>query len=147
MTFDPAWIRGSAPTAVETIFYDGQCGLCHRVVRFVLAEDAHAVFRLAPLQGTAFEHALPAPVRARLPDSFLVLTADGRVASRSDAAIHVLERLGGLWRIAGAALRLVPRTWRDRAYDAIGRNRHALFARPIAACPLTPPHLRGRFLA
>jgi hypothetical protein len=37
-TFDPAWVK---PFGAETemIFYDGHCGLCHRAVRFVLAED------------------------------------------------------------------------------------------------------------
>src|SRR2546426_853835 len=38
-TFDPAWVKVRPITATELLFYDGHCGLCHRAVRFVLAED------------------------------------------------------------------------------------------------------------
>ena len=51
-TFDPGWIRSPRP-AGEHIFFDGHCGLCHRFVRFVLAEDQSAKpLSFAPLQGT-----------------------------------------------------------------------------------------------
>lgn len=146
-TFDPAWVRGASPAAVERVFYDGRCGMCHGVVRFILAEDTTARFRLSPLQGATFARTVPAQIRAALPDSFIVVGDDGAVLSRSDAIVHVLRRLGGLWRVAGALLRAVPRSWRDAAYDAIGSRRHLAASTPAALCPLTPPHLRDRFLA
>ncbi|MGD9856799.1 MAG: thiol-disulfide oxidoreductase DCC family protein, partial [Planctomycetaceae bacterium] len=33
------------------VFFDGVCGLCSRVVDFVMARDPQGVFRFAPLQG------------------------------------------------------------------------------------------------
>src|SRR2546422_4747254 len=39
LTLDPGWIRPRGAPAPERLFYDGSCGLCHRAVRFVLAED------------------------------------------------------------------------------------------------------------
>ena len=40
---------------VATIFYDGDCGLCHRAVRVVLAADPEGrAFRFAPLGGETF---------------------------------------------------------------------------------------------
>lgn len=147
LTFDPAWLRAPAVRGTETIYYDGTCGLCHRVVRFVLAEDRTRAFALAPLQGAAFGRALPEAQRRALPDSFVVQRADGAVLLRSDAAAHVLLQLGGLWRVAGAMLQRVPRRARDAVYDAVGRSRQRWFRRPGQLCPLVPDHLRGRFLA
>lgn len=146
-TFDPAWIAPKAAVRTETIYYDGSCGLCHRVVRFVLAEDRGGALRLGPLQGAAFAAALPDSQRHALPDSFVVLREDGSVLLRSAAAAHILQRLGGLWRLLGILLECVPRALRDTVYDAVGRSRQKWFARPDALCPFVPEHLRDRFLA
>ena len=48
LTFDPKWIPTKQSDAQEWIFYDGTCGLCHRVVRFVLvAEERRQVLVFA----------------------------------------------------------------------------------------------------
>jgi predicted DCC family thiol-disulfide oxidoreductase YuxK len=147
-TFDPAWIPRRAPGVTETLFYDGACGLCHRAVRFVLAEDTDgAAFRFAPLRSDTFVAHVPEGERARLPDSLVLLAADGRVLTRSAAVRHLMERLGGVWRALAVAARVFPARLQDAAYDTIARIRHRLFARPQEACPLLPPHLRRRFLA
>ncbi len=143
-TFDPAWIPARAGAAGR-VFYDGSCGLCHRFVRFVLAEDrAGNAFRFAPLQGETFAAAVPAAERARLPDSVVVVTHDGRTLVRSAAAIHVLDRLGGLWRAFALLVRAVPRPVRDAGYDAIAGVRKRMFAKPDGACPLAPRVLAER---
>ena len=59
-TFDPAWLPAPKAAAREQVYYDGHCGLCHRVVRFILAEDAQRHFRLGALQGSGFAAALDA---------------------------------------------------------------------------------------
>jgi predicted DCC family thiol-disulfide oxidoreductase YuxK len=143
-TFNPAWLRAAEATP-DTLFYDGYCGLCHRTVRFVLAEDRPGAFRFAPLDSDAFRAAVPVSERAGLPDSIVIVRADGTRLVRSDAVVHVLHRLGGMWRVAGALLAWVPVVFRNTAYDFVGRIRRRLFAPPAAACPLLPPHLRGRF--
>jgi predicted DCC family thiol-disulfide oxidoreductase YuxK len=146
VTFDPAWVRPRPGVAPDTVFYDGGCGLCHRAVRFLLAEDrAGTTFRFAPLGGMTFRANVPEAERAKLPDSFVVLTPEGAVLSRATAARHVLQRLGGLWRVLGWPAGLVPGAVLDRAYDAVARVRRRLFARPADACPLLPAHLRARF--
>ena len=147
-TFDPGWVPGApaAGGAPETLFYDGTCGLCHRTVRFVLAEDPGGrAFRFAPLQGALFRSALDDGARAGLPDSLVVLTADGRVLTRSRAVRHLLSRLGGLWGVAARLAGVVPVPLGDAAYDLVARVRHRLFARPPEACPLLPARLRSRF--
>ena len=146
LTFDPDWVPARPAARPEEVYYDGQCGLCHRVVRFILAEDRAGALRLGPLQGSAFASALDDAARRALPDSFVVRRADGGVLLRSAAAAHVLERLGGLWRLGGWLLMRIPQAVRDRAYDFVGSVRQRLFARPAGMCPMVPADLRERFL-
>ena len=138
-------VESSAPRA-ERIFYDGHCGLCHRAVRFVIARDAEGrLFRYAPLQGATFAALVSAERRARLPDSVVVLTDDGRLLIRSDAFIHILRRVGGFWRVIGAIIAVIPRVLRDGVYDFIARVRYRIFGRRAEVCPVTPAELRARF--
>ena len=143
---DPGWIprrRGASPTQV---FYDGHCGLCHRFVRLVLAEDLDGrAFRFAPLDSAAARAAYDAREQASLPDSVVVRTPEGETLVRSRGALHVLARLGGMWRLVGALLGIVPRSLLDAAYDVVARVRHRIFGRTATACPIEPPHLAARF--
>lgn len=132
--------------STELLFYDGHCGLCHGAVRFVLARDPDgAAFRFAPLGGVAFEMAVPAAQRAALPDSMAVLTRGGELLLRSDAAVHVLGRLGGVWRVLGGMLGVVPRSIRDAGYDYVARHRKSWFGEVEDSCPVVPAALRARF--
>ena len=98
-TFDPSWVPARELSARENIFYDGSCGLCHWAVRFVIGEDlSERKFQFAPLGGKAFESLIPSARQVGLPDSLVVLTAEGLVLVRSGAAIHILRRLGGVWK-------------------------------------------------
>ena len=129
----------------DLLFYDGACGLCHHSVRFVLARDRAGAFRFAPIGGPTFEAAVPTAVRSGLPDAFVVKRADGTILVRSDAAVHILGKLGGGWRALAAALRVVPRPLRDVAYDRVAAGRKRWFAKPDDACPVVPADLRARF--
>jgi predicted DCC family thiol-disulfide oxidoreductase YuxK len=144
-TFDPGWIR-PLPAATERLFYDGHCGLCQRSVRLILAEDATgAAFRFAPLQGETFQSSIPAKERDALPLSLVVQTETGELLTRSTGVLHIMRRLGGVWRLLAAFLVLIPAGLRDRLYDGVARIRLHLFARPAEVCPLMTPQLRARF--
>jgi predicted DCC family thiol-disulfide oxidoreductase YuxK len=146
LTFDPAWIRAREPHSEELIFYDGTCGLCHRVVRFVLAEDRVGKFAFSPLQGETFKQTVNEKIRKELPDSFVVVDQSGRLLLRSDAVIHISTRLGGLWKVLGTLLAVAPRWVRDGGYALVGAIRDRLFANPDGYCPTVPPELRVRFI-
>lgn len=144
-TFDPAWVKVRA-AGISTLFYDGGCGLCHRAVRALLAEDRDgAAFRFAPLEGARFEALVPEPARADLPDSLVLITPDGGRHTRSGAILEAAQRLGGVWGLGARALSLLPAAPLDAAYDAVARVRQRLFAPPAEACPLVPDELRARF--
>src|SRR4029077_14556670 len=122
------------------------CGLCHRTVRFVLAENSgNDGFRFAPLQGETFQLLVPVEQRAGLPDSIVIRTADGSLLARSDAVVRLLERLGGGWRILGAILAAIPRGLLDALYDFIARVRFRVFGKRDDLWPIVPPALRQRF--
>ena len=137
--------RGDEPI----ILYDGVCGLCNRLNRFVLARDPSGRFRFAPLQGRLAGELLARHGRdpGDLDTLYLVLghgRPDERLLGKSDAALWVLRELGGGWRAAGP-LRVLPRWLRDLGYDAVARTRYRLFGR-YDSCPLPAPEHRGRFL-
>ncbi len=130
----------------ELLFYDGHCGLCHRTVKFVLRRDRSGnAFRFAPLQGSTFQARVSAERRAGLPDSIVVLTAEGALVARSDAFLHILRRLGGGWRVLAGSIAVIPRPLRDAVYNFIARIRYRIFGRRDDVCPVTPPELRARF--
>ena len=132
--------------APERLFYDGTCALCHGAVRFVLARDRDgSAFRFAPLDSDAFRRVAPPEARRALPDSLVVETGDGRLLTRSDAVIRVLERLGPPWPLLGRLARVVPRPLRDLVYDLVARVRYRVFGREPEACPVIPKQLRSRF--
>jgi predicted DCC family thiol-disulfide oxidoreductase YuxK len=142
----PGLLPGARRGTLDHVFYDGSCGLCHRAVRFLIAEDASGTaFRYAPLGGDAFR-AVAGDVMD-LPDSMVAKTAAGALLVKSDAVLHLGRRLGGYWRLLATLGGLVPRALRDPAYDFVARIRYRLFARPKEACPMLPPDLRARFSA
>jgi predicted DCC family thiol-disulfide oxidoreductase YuxK len=131
-----------SPPAI--VLFDGVCNLCNASVRFVLDRDPAGRFRFASLQSEAGRRLLEAH---RLPTdelSTVVVVADGRAYTRSDAALRIARGLGGGWPALGA-LRLVPRPLRDAAYGVVARNRYRWFGRK-EECMLPTPEQRSRFL-
>jgi predicted DCC family thiol-disulfide oxidoreductase YuxK len=132
----------------DLVLYDGGCGLCHRSVSYLARRDRDGSrFRFAPLGGETAGARLAQPDAGGFPaGTVVVLTADGRVLLRSDAALHALGRLGGGWRALAAAFRAVPRPLRDAVYRLVARLRRRLFPPPSGACPRLPAGLAARFL-
>lgn len=129
-----------------TVFYDGHCGLCHGLVRFLIASDpGGSRFDYAPLQGEYCATVIPQAQRQRLPDSVVVRTHDRQLLVKAAAVLYVLMRIGGPWHALGIALNWLPPALLDFAYDGIARLRRRLFTTPTTICPLVPPDLQHRF--
>ncbi len=126
------------------IVFDGFCALCNGWVDFLLKHDLHARYHFAAMQTPAGRALLASHgLDPDDPMSLLLLDEDGSHTD-SDAVIAVLVGLGRVWRTA-AALRLLPRVARDRAYRFIARNRYRWFGKK-SACYLPTPRQRERFL-
>jgi predicted DCC family thiol-disulfide oxidoreductase YuxK len=137
------------------LLYDGVCALCNGVVQFLMKHDGLDKFRYAPLQSSLGREVLARFDIHTFPDGVMLLTEaltpGERLYQRSDAVAEALQLLGGrdgpggYWRLAGRALRLVPRPWRDWGYGIVARFRYRLFGR-YDTCPIPPPEQRGRLL-
>ncbi len=131
------------------LLFDGVCGFCNRAVRTVLRFDRRGSLRFAALDGD-FARTIVArhPAIARV-DSMVFVDEPGRpgerIAVRSDAALRVLDYLGGPWKAALTAARLVPRPVRDRLYDRFAGVRYRVFGK-YDTCPIPPPEVRARFI-
>jgi predicted DCC family thiol-disulfide oxidoreductase YuxK len=149
-----ATIAGATSTAGATspiLFFDGECGLCDRFIRFSMANDSRGMLRAAPLNGVTATRLLP-PFQSVLANVDSVVLYAPATASRgasvqvySDAALSVLRLLGGGWSVAGVAGWVVPRWIRDVAYKALAKRRFQIFGR-VEACQLWPPEWRARML-
>jgi predicted DCC family thiol-disulfide oxidoreductase YuxK len=112
--------------AQPMIVYDKKCMLCSVSMAFVIRHDRQHVFRLVPAQSALgraayLEHGLDPDALATM-----IVVADGRARTESDAALYVLAALGWPWRAAAAA-RVVPRFVRDGVYRWVARNRYRWF--------------------
>jgi predicted DCC family thiol-disulfide oxidoreductase YuxK len=149
-TFDPRWFPARARISGEyLILFDGTCGLCDRVVQFLLAEDREHLFRFSPLQGESATTLRRRHERAIGESESIVLVTNFQSASetvriRSDAFLAACDALGGLWRVLSWA-RVVPRPIRDWFYDVIAKNRYALFGR-YAQCRVPSGETQRRFI-
>ena len=131
------------------VLYDGVCGLCNRLVQFLLAVDHRAIFDFASLQSATgraiIERAGGHPDELH---SFCVSanyrTARARVITKGAAALFVAGELGWPWKLAGL-LRALPSGWLDRAYDLVARNRYRIFGR-LEQCLAPRPEFRDRFI-
>ena len=79
------------------VLYDGECGLCDRLVQWLLRHDRDGILSYAALQG---ETAKPY-VTGDMDTMVFVERGDGgstRVFERSRGVFRILQKLGGIWR-------------------------------------------------
>ena len=136
----------SAPAGV--VLFDGVCGLCNRTVDFLLRADRRDRLRFATLQGPAAASLLAGRgLPLDLQTVIYLRHLDGaapELLERSNAILAILRDLGGGWR-AAAALRIVPRPWRDALYRLVAGRRYRWFGKRDT-CRLPTPEERPRFL-
>lgn len=138
-----------SPPGTEIVLYDGVCGLCNGLVRFVLRRDRRRRFRFASLQSAFARELLGRHGRdPRDLDTLYVVVGPGgkaeRLIDKSRAVLHVLHGIGGPWALAAVA-GLCPTGLLDAAYDLVARRRYRLFGR-YEACPMPEDKWRDRFL-
>lgn len=132
------------------VFYDGVCGLCDHLLRFLIRRDRRQRLAFAPLQGTLAKTVLlPRGIVPSDLDSIYVIadwrTPSERLLNRSRAIIHAFLQLGGVWRLAARAASVLPASLADRVYDFVAVRRYRTFGR-FDTCPIPPSEWRDRFL-
>lgn len=126
------------------ILFDGVCGWCTGWVQFLIKRDTNKWFQFAPLQSPLGQHLL---TTYNLPQenfsTFVVVTPEGYF-TKSTAALHIMHRLGGMWRIWYVFI-LIPKSLRDRVYDFIAQYRYQLRG-TLTSCYRPPQEYQDRFL-
>ena len=131
------------------VLYDGVCGLCNRLVLFLLKNDQRAVFSFASLQ-SATGKALVARWGGDPEDltSFYVVTdfrtPEARIVTKSAATLFVARELRWPWKLARVA-GILPAALRDRLYDVVARSRYRVFGR-YEQCLIPSEESRSRFI-
>jgi predicted DCC family thiol-disulfide oxidoreductase YuxK len=132
------------------VFYDGVCGLCNRLVQFLLKHDREGRLRFASLQSDFAAKVLgrhgfdPKDL-----DTVHVVEnydqPDERVLQRSDAILRAGRELGGFWAASSSIAKVVPRPLRDFVYRLVATNRYRMFGK-FDACMLPDANQRSKFL-
>ena len=139
----------SPQTTGPVLLYDGECGLCNRVVRLLLRLDRGARLRFVRLQSAAGQAYLRAHGLPPADFDSLVFVPDWarreqpEFLRRTDGVIAAL-RAAGRPGCAGT-LAVFPAAWRDAGYRLVARWRYRIVGawRPR---PLARPEWLARFI-
>lgn len=131
------------------VLYDGVCGLCNGLNQFLLKRDPDDHFRFASLQSEFSTTLLKRyDINAVDLDTVYVVAdygqASQRLLARSDAILHVLGRLGGVWGLLRIG-RVLPKSLRDALYNLVARNRYRVFGK-YDVCLMPEDRYRRKFL-
>jgi predicted DCC family thiol-disulfide oxidoreductase YuxK len=130
------------------VFFDGECGICDRMVRFLIKADKYKKLQFAPLQGeTAKKFLVGLPKRYRGEDTIVLLENWNKDERRfyilGKATLRIFWLLGGWWLLIGW-FSFVPGVFYNWIYRIFARHRHQLF--PLKECGLTEALHKDRFL-
>ena len=131
------------------LLYDGVCGLCSRLVRFVSKRDRQDQFRFAMLEGERAQSLLSrhGVEPSDLGTAYVVVDygePQAHVLGRARAVLFVLQQLGGVWRVV-AWLRVMPTPLLDLGYRVVAALRYRLFGKD-QTCRVPAPDERAKFL-
>ena len=137
------------PMTNPIVLYDGVCGLCNRLIQFLLKRDRRDRLRYASLQSD-FAAAI-VKRHGKDPqdlDTFYLVedyeTANERLLDRSDAIMSLGPQLGGVYSLAPIG-KVLPRFFRDWVYNLVARNRYRVFGK-FESCMMPDPRHRRKFL-
>lgn len=126
------------------VLFDGVCNLCNGAVNFLIDHDTSNVLHFASLQSDFGQEVLKDyGMKTNDFDTFVFLK-NGKLFTRSQAALEVLHQLGGSWASL-YLFRFVPSFVRDGIYKLVAKNRYRLFGQRDA-CRMPTPELKAKFL-
>ncbi len=125
------------------ILFDGVCNLCDGFVQRIIVADQKDFFRFASLQSETGQNLLSAyPDLQNLKS--IVYLENGKVFTKSSAALKISSHLGGKWKILKIGY-LLPKFLRNGVYDLIAKYRYNWFGKK-EQCMVPTPELKAKFL-
>ena len=121
----------------NVIYYDGECGLCHLAVRFILRVDSKSKFYFSPLSNL--------DNNLKNIDS-IILKKGNKVFYEGQAIIMIFEDIDNNWNYLANVLKLIPINVLDTAYRWVSRNRAKVSVKKVSSCPIVPSSYQKRFI-
>ena len=119
------------------IYYDGECGLCHFAVRFILRVDSKSKFYFSPLSN----------LDNNLKDIDSIIFKNGnKIFFEGQAIIMIFENIDNNWNYLAKVLKLIPINLLDTAYRWVSRNRAKVSVKKVSSCPIVPSSYHKRFI-
>lgn len=110
------------------ILFDGYCNLCNTTLRFIIKRDKKKEFQYFPLQSQETKNLLEKLSLPELNTDTVILVEKGKVYYKSDAILHILNKLGKGYKLL-LVFRILPKQFRDKVYDWIASNRYKWFGK------------------
>jgi predicted DCC family thiol-disulfide oxidoreductase YuxK len=105
------------------VYYDGNCPLCMRAVKFIGNHSRAGQFQFYPLQ-EARENRIPGI--ADMDTDSLVFIHNNQLFTESEAVLRLVGKLKFPWNFLKIFL-FLPAKWRDVLYRFVARNRQVLY--------------------
>ena len=121
----------------NVIYYDGECGLCHLAVKFILRVDSKSKFYFSPL--SKLDNDL------KNIDS-IIFKKGNKVFYEGQAIIMIFENIDNKWYYLAKVLKLIPINVLDTAYRWVSRNRAKVSVKKVSSCPIVPNSYQKRFI-
>ncbi len=121
----------------NVIYYDGECGLCHLAVRFILRVDSKNKFYFSPLSNL--------DNNLKNIDS-IILKKGNKVFYEGQAVIMIFKNIDNKWNYLARVLNLIPINVLDAAYRWVSRNRAKVSVKKVSSCPIVPSYYQKRFI-
>ena len=121
----------------NVIYYDGECGLCHIAVKFILRVDSKSKFYFSPLSNLDYN--------LKSMDS-VILKKGNKVFYEGQAIIMIFEDLDNNWNYLAKVLKLFPVNVLDTVYRWVSRNRAKVSVKKVSSCPIVPNQHQKRFI-
>ena len=121
----------------NVIYYDGECGLCHLAVRFILRVDSKNKFYFSPLSNL--------DNNLKNIDS-IILKKGNKVFYEGQAIIMIFENIDNNWNYLANVLKLIQINVLDTAYRWVSRNRAKISVKKVSSCPIVPSYYQKRFI-
>ncbi len=135
----------------DIIFYDGVCGLCNKLVQFVLAHGGDLKFLFCSLQSDLAARLLAkyGANSTELKTIFVITDYDlpsSKLLKKSQAVLFILQRCNMPWYTAGLSiLHFIPEFFLNIAYDLVANIRYEVFGR-YESCLNPGKEVRDRFI-
>ncbi len=127
----------------SVVLFDGVCNFCNTTVRFIINRDPKAYFHFTSIQSKTGQQLLQ-QYNAPTDLSTIILIKNGKVYTKSSAALHIARHLSFPWSLFYVLI-IVPKALRDFVYNMIAQRRYQWFGRTDEVCELPPAMVRARF--